>query len=148
MNSNLLLKSGFKNFGEFDCATIKTRAKELKKTGVYAFVLNKKFQRLKGETDILYIGQAGGGSHGERPIFKRMMDYCKVSKSAPRKRIGKSPKNITTKERIGIALKKLDRQVLLFYKPVNKNQCRKKESDLLVRYSKDHIELQPLNRRG
>lgn len=147
MDSTFLLKNAFQKFGEFDYNNIKNGEAQLNDTGVYAFVLNTTFPRLCGTTDILYIGHAG--SRSKRPIYKRMIDYCKAYESAPQdKRISDSINKIKTKVRIGSALrsKSLDNKVILYYKIVEYSKCREEESNLLKKYTEDHIELPPLNR--
>jgi hypothetical protein len=147
MNSQFLIESGFKKFGEFIFDDIKNRQSELNLTGVYAFVLDEEFPRLRGRTDIIYIGHAG--SRNKRSIHKRMLDYCKAYKSAPQdKRISDQIKRLKTKVRVGTTLrdKILNNRVSLFYKEIQHDECRKAEFNLLKQYSEDHIELPPLNR--
>lgn len=147
MNSKFLIERGFQKFGEFDCAEIQKRKLELDFTGVYVFVLDSDFPRLCGTTDIIYIGHAG--KRTERPIYKRMIDYCKAYESAPQdKRISEQIQQVKTKIRIGLALRDevLNNRVTIFYKQIAPDQCREEESHLLKLYSEDHIELPPLNR--
>ncbi len=143
MDSKYLIENGFRRFGEFDPQEIKSREDELNFSGVYAFVLDKIFPRLNGETDIIYIGQTGS-------IFKRMLNYCDGYEKAPQdKRIKDSLEKIKTMIRIGRALKdkRLNNNVFIFYKNLSNDKCQEEESKLLKKYSNDHIELPPLNRR-
>jgi hypothetical protein len=148
MDSTFLIKNSFKEFGQLDINEARNRQNEINFSGIYVFVLNKKFPRLDGETDILYIGQSG--QRTGRPIYKRMMDYLRAYESAPQdKRIGDSLYKIKTKVRIGATLKdkKIDNSVTLFIKKVEPhNNCKKEESKLLGQYYNDHLELPPLNR--
>jgi len=149
MDSGFLIKEGFKKFGEFDYKDISVNKSDLNCQGVYAFVLDKRFPRLNGVTDILYIGEAGGRTG--RSILKRMEDYLRAYKSAPQdKRISDSLKKVKTKIRVGLALRdlKLRNKVFIFYKKTPIDRCKKEENKLLKTYSRDHIELPPLNRQG
>jgi len=151
MDSKSLTQIGFKRFGEFNYECIKDKNSTINFPGVYVFILNRSFSRLQGKTDILYIGQSGGRSPRGRPIIERMNDYLRAYKSAPQdKRIGDSLNMIKTKVRIGRILKNplLKNKVYIFYKKLSPDQCKKEESDLLKKYSEDHIELPPLNRQS
>lgn len=78
-----------------------------------------------------------------------MIDYCNAYETAPQdKRIGDSVGKIKTKVRIGRTLEdvSLNNKVFIFYKKVEQYKCRIEESNLLRKYSEDHIELPPLNR--
>lgn len=150
MNSNYLKEEGFSKICEFSPEKILESKYALNSSGIYCLVLNNKFDRLKGKTDILYIGQSGG--RNGRTIFERLRDYVRAYESAPQdKRIFESILKIkTTKKRIGslLHLKVFDRKVFIFTKKVsNKEDCFKTESELLSRFFEDHIELPPFNRR-
>ena len=140
MSSNDLIKRGFQKFGIFSLLDFRNKdnKKIFNNTGVYVFVLGEKFNRLIGETDILYIGQSGGTKRGKgRPVYNRLIDYCIGSEKAPQdKRVHDSLERLI----------KAGKSVILFFKAVEKNNCEKEESDLLKQFSGKHIELPPLNR--
>jgi hypothetical protein len=78
MNSKELESKGFKEFPNFDIKKCGLKKYPeyidwLAKSGVYVFCLEDEFPRLKGETDVLYIGQAG--NRNGRPIWRRLNEY-------------------------------------------------------------------------
>lgn len=141
MDSTSLRREHFEEYA-FDLNTFslgKGKHSELCTTGLYVFVLSRRFDRLLGTTDILYIGQSGGKTDGKgRSIVKRIYDYVHSYASAPNDR--------KMNESLKLIESKLEQKVRLFYKQIKKKEsCREEEKDLLVRFRKDHIELPPLN---
>lgn len=93
------------------------------KPGVYFIFTNKYFSRLKGKTNIIYIGKATN-------LYKRLM---RPRKALPR---------FTTLRANGHILK-------FYIKTTNSiAQARKQEVVELKKFEKQHLELPSLNRSG
>ena len=147
MDSRFLKNEGFKYFGEFPPKNIKQLLSNLDFSGVYAFVINYRFDRLVGRTDVLYIGQAG--YRNGRHISQRMHDYYKAYESAPQDlRINQIITRLT-KKRVGwlFNLRPFKNKISVYCIKATNQNCGKMEQELLKKYFEDHSELPPLNRR-
>ena len=95
---------------------------------VYAFVLSDYFGRLKGCSDILYIGKT------EQGLESRLKEYKNHS--------GETNKRV---RRALIKLLESGYRVYIYAKETN--DAGKEEEKLLKMYENDHLELPPLNRQ-
>ena len=139
MNSEYLMSCGFKEFPAFEikkCGLKKYPEfiEKLAEPGVYVFCLKAQFPRLKGKTDILYIGQAG--NRNGRAIWKRLNEY-RGQADAHDKRMRDDLERIPRERKS---------QLRLFYKfVIPPRQCGNEEAKLLGEFYRDHIELPPMN---
>ncbi len=109
--------SGFKSF---DQSTLKSVPKE---PGIYMVRAEKPFCRLRGETDILYIGMAG------RDLRRRLSTFWRAN--------GRNAKiRFETLKKAGFALH------YSYYPCANP---REEERLALARFARKHLELPPLN---
>jgi len=117
---------GVSEWHPFNKETVKSAPKQ---SGIYIFRMaqSKCFSRLKGETDILYIGSAEG-KHGLRG---RLQQYLR---SRPKQ----------TNKRIHAMTKKYDMEIAWCLC----GEAGNLELQLLRRYFDDHDELPPLNHAG
>lgn len=124
MNSVYLKKDGY------DVIEIKKeKIDELPKSkGLYAFVLDTDFCRMKGKSDILYIGKTSN----KKGIRQRIRWYLKPTKEQE------------TNIRIKKFIDSRNGKVKLFFKVCNNERIEEKK--LLYEYLKQHDELPPLNR--
>jgi hypothetical protein len=134
----LLSQRGFQEYGEFLLRAFRNESAEpLMVTGIYVLVVEKPFCRLRGDTDILYIGQSGGAKRGKgRFIRERLVDYCIGSASAPQDKkvhdtLRQLPPNLG--------------KVLVLYKPLPIGDCLTAEKELLQGFRIEHLEPPPLN---
>ncbi len=134
----LLSERGFKEYGEFLLRAFRNEgAESLRVTGIYVLAVEKRFCRLRGDTDILYIGQSGGAKRGKgRYMRERLGDYCIGSASAPQDK------------KVHDTLQQLPRnvgKVVVLYKPQPREDCLKAEKELLEEFRSEHLELPSLN---
>lgn len=135
MDSRYLKENGFSQDKGFNLQIIRKREERLHFSGLYVFVLKKSFPRLKGKTNILYIGQSGQGRG--RFIYERVNDYIRASPHAPQdKRIGEALKELNGKNKVSLFVKEISPYI----------ECKAREKALIDLYFKDHTELPPLNR--
>lgn len=106
--------------------------------GVYAFGLAEAHQlpRLKGGSDIVYIGSAKRGRTGAGSVKRRLKQHL-------RPREGK----IDIGYRIDRVLKEVGPLQVAWRRFDTDTDARWHEAELLERYEQDHIELPPLNRQ-
>lgn len=118
------LPQGFSDWADFNDLTVK-RAPATK--GVYVLRLKggRDFGRLKGRSDIVYIGKTEAGIRG------RLRQY-----------LNPGPTQITN-QRVNQLMKRHDLEVA-WKEDQNPNTT---EHNLLLQYVKDHDELPPLNRQ-
>ena len=141
MNSKSLIKNlkpeKFENIFEInkeeDKLSLNSGIKLEDKSGVYIFSLSEEICRLRGKTDILYIGATSSG------LKSRIDKYLKANETQK------------TNLRISKFCKKLlldgKRINLLFIKCENEKDPKKLESDLLKEFEEEHWELPPFNRQ-
>jgi len=107
-----------------------------KKPGAYAIRKKTMFNRLRGETDIVYFGSA----IAERGIHERIRQYYHPGLTQ------------FTAKRINTILDQLPDLELTFVdcstKSNPKNSARQIERELLRLFEQDHLELPPFNRQG
>lgn len=117
------------NFGlPFDFASAQSHAP--KSPGVYVLRIKgaKKFPRLLGETDILYIGSTNN-------LNRRFFEYNHPRKS-----------KYTTNQKVNDFVNKYKNDAEFIWKTEqNAERARATESDLLRWYQDDHHEFPPLN---
>jgi hypothetical protein len=101
--------------------------------GIYFFRLTQKFHRLKGTSDILYIGSTINKNGGLRKRFKQ---YLRPSEQKTNERIKEF---LDTYKSVGIRGK-----VKVGW--IQTKKARGEEKVLLKLYLKEHCELPPLNR--
>ena len=120
----------FKNWKEWD----EWEARIDGINGVYAFRLNKKFKRLKGETDIIYIGKSNQNpSRNKRPgLWHRLNNYRQNNKGGSQ-RLKDIENLFGGKNKIQYAYEVCDNP-------------REVEKELLESYYEIHMELPPMNR--
>jgi len=120
----------FKNWKEWD--VFEDRVDGI--NGVYAFRLKKKFNRLKDETHIIYIGKSDQNpDRNKRPgIWHRLRNYRQKNKGGSQ-RLKDIEKFVGGKNGIQYAYKICDNP-------------RAVEKELLESYYKSHMELPPMNR--
>ena len=100
------------------------------KTGVYVFRLNGEFCRLKGKTDILYIGSS------KSTLKKRLRFYNKPGPSQP------------TSQRLHKLLNMKEyKDVEIGWCIYKEDEVRNIENILLEQFNKEHHELPPWNRK-
>jgi len=131
LNSKSLKKYGF---GEWYAFSIANKEKILNilpyKKGVYILKYNSLVYRLKGKSDILYIGKTISG------LNYRINFYFNPGPSQETsKRINSYLKN-----------KKFGNLKISFKVMISKDRTRELEKKLLCRYDNDHEELPPWNR--
>lgn len=103
--------------------------------GVYVFRLagEQAFRRLKGESDLLYIGST---IKGKRTVRDRLKDHLSPGKLA---------------RNIGYRLRRVRQEVSpieVSWKTFDSHaEAKNQERMLLASYEKDHIEFPPLNRQ-
>ena len=132
MNSKGLSKYGLINWLSFDLDKFEHFREQLpKKCGVYVFRYYCSFRRLRGKSDILYIGS----SIGEMGLRVRFRSYAKPGVTQE------------TSKRINRLLKRYPKTQIAFVTK-GKKDWRKFESSLLEIYASDHDELPPWNRKG
>jgi len=102
--------------------------------GVYIFFLSKEINRLRGKTDILYIGVATSG------LRNRINRYLNPDK--------KQKTNFRIKKFFEKLLSGGESINLLFIECCNKEEAKKLEDELLKKFEEDHWELPPFNRQG
>ena len=140
MNSRSLKELGFKRIGKWRLEngeleySIEDGFKE--KAGIYAFVLSSPFGRLKGESDILYIGKSD-------KRFETRFDGYKNPGCTQRtnKRINQKLKNL---------LEFTPNCEVFIYVCVFEHRWVLNDSErkLLEIYESEHYELPPFNRSG
>jgi hypothetical protein len=92
--------------------------------GVYVFRLGEGFGRLKGSSDLVYIGCT---TSADGTIQRRLSDHLRVGRFRDVQKVGK----------LGVCWKKL----------TTAEEASKEEAKLLRTYVSDHIELPPINRK-
>jgi len=106
------------------------------KKGIYVFVLGEKFPRLKGETDILYIGST------TRTYGERLSQYINPDVEGRQR----------TNRRINNGLRRLlqnGKLVFLLFKPMEDNpRIKELENQLIEMFEKEHWELPPYNHQS
>lgn len=129
MDSKDLLNYGFSSWILFSKLA---KSKSIpKKPGVYVFRLNRRFGRLKGESDILYVGHTENLEH-------RFIDNYYRGKG------GKTTKRI----HFYLVNKGYTDHVDVSWKLTNDKQTAKAiEEELRRKYELDHDELPPWNRQ-
>ncbi len=115
-----------------------TKNKELvllipKLSGIYIVTANKEFERLRGKSDILYIGRTGN--------LRRRMKYL-LKYFLPPKFAGNWGKH-TARKALKTILEETDIKVYISY--VTCSNYKEIETKLLQKYCKNHIESPPLN---
>jgi hypothetical protein len=100
---------------------------------VYIIKTNKKLVRLKGSSDIIYIGMSGNLRLRIKTLFKDLIPegYYKISF------------NHTAREDVMRIIKETDNKLFITY--LKHDNPREMESKLLTLYRKHHIESPPLN---
>src|SRR5260370_32446501 len=104
-----------------------------RKPGIYVFRLNQAINRLKGKSDIVYIGST---VKGRRTIQDRLKDHLGVRKVERNTAyyLERVQREVNTLEVSWKALETHD-------------EAMDEERVLLVKYMADHIEFPPLNRQ-
>ncbi len=142
MNRQTLLSQlRFEEYGEFRVPDfMDEKPKSLLATGIYVLTVENRFPRLRGETDILYIGQSGGAKRGKgRHIRERLVDYCRGAEKAPQdKRIHDTLQELPP--HLG--------KVVVLYKPLPREDCLRVEKELLEQFRSEHLEPPPLNNQS
>lgn len=100
---------------------------------VYAIVADKKFSRLKGEADIVYIGQTKNIQTRVKTLFKDIIP----------ENVYRITYNHTAREGMKKILNETDYKLYFTY--LEHPEPKKIERKLLIAYCKNHIETPPLN---
>jgi len=131
MNSRKLKKLGFNRWVKISQIQ-KNKDIVPKKPATYVFRLNKTIPRLKGNSDILYIGSTGN-------LRERIYGNYVKGQGGP-----------TTKRIRYMLFKKgyIDRVEISWKTLTTRNESKKLEKELLEKYEKGHHELPPWNRQG
>ena len=103
--------------------------------GVYFFRLSENFGRLKGVSDILYIGK----TENKKGLKRRFELYLKPGASQE------------TNKRVNIFIRKyrekgMKGEIQVAWIKTGNFKAKEKENQLLDRYFQEHCELPPLNR--
>lgn len=106
-----------------------------KKNGVYVVKVSKSIKRVKGKSDIVYIGR-GVLNNRLRRLLKLFPAY--VTKKTKKQRL-----LFARKALLNLVIH-LNADVWVTYKITDRH--KELEKELLQRYQDDHIELPPLNR--
>lgn len=130
MNSKYLLQSGFSGSVRLKIEGEQNFEKIPIKAAVYALVYQKLFRRLKGNSDIIYIGS----TFNRRGLRKRIRQFLHPGPTQ------------TTSIRVNALIREIG-SVAVYWRLMNKRNVRKKEKSLLKKYYNDHRELPPLNMR-
>jgi hypothetical protein len=138
MNSKELNNYNFRDLQSFTDDYIHNKELVLKlpkKKGVYVIVCNKPICRVKGKSDIVYIGQ-GTIQYRIQSLFRNKLPINYRNYSS----------NHTAMETLKRIVSELKLKIKFsFIVTNNKEKCKNLESDLILQYCRDHIEPPPLN---
>ena len=132
MDSNTLSRKGFERWQGFNLKAEATLSSGLPTSnGVYVIKNDTAFGRFVGESDIVYIGSAGG----ENGLRGRILQY-----------FNPGPTQITNKRMNGILHLRPGLKISYVLKP-SADDASALESSLLNEYERQHGELPPANRK-
>lgn len=128
MDSKTLKNRGFETLE----SPLRNLEKIPEEAAIYVFCLKREIERLRGKTDIIYVGETSD-------LQNRMDEYS-----------GNWKKRGGTGHRICKNLRRLGEHVNLFFKLAEKLNTprREYEGQLLTEFSKEHHELPSWNRSG
>jgi hypothetical protein len=117
----------------FDCIS-----KVASTSGIYIISTDFKFSRLKGITDILYIGKAND-LHKRLSTFSNGFEFCKLKKHLKNRPVYKR------RHAIWRFWDLYCEGYQLFFSTKKSKSPKKQEKSYLGQYHKKHLELPPLN---